>query len=33
MVTTLPADAGAEGELFRANGFSVASWELQRTLG
>ncbi|MFT3709748.1 MAG: GNAT family N-acetyltransferase [Archangium sp.] len=32
MVTTLPSDAGAEGELFRANGFTVASWELQRSL-
>ncbi|MFO0601177.1 MAG: GNAT family N-acetyltransferase [Myxococcaceae bacterium] len=32
MVTTLPADAGADGELFKQSGFKVASWELSRTL-
>lgn len=31
-VTTLPADAGAEGELFKQSGFKVAAWELERTL-
>jgi GNAT superfamily N-acetyltransferase len=31
-VTTLPADAGADGDLFKSSGFKVASWELERTL-
>jgi|APLak6261679142_1056127.scaffolds.fasta_scaffold00080_34 GNAT superfamily N-acetyltransferase len=32
MVTTLRADAAAEGELFKANEFKVAAWELERSL-
>ncbi len=32
MVTTLRADAGADGELYKSNGFTVASWELERAL-
>lgn len=33
IVTTLAADAGADGELFKSSGFKVASWELERSLG
>jgi hypothetical protein len=29
---SLPADAGADGELYRAAGFKVASWELEKPL-
>ncbi len=29
---SLPADAGADGELYRAAGFKVASWELEKSL-
>lgn len=32
MVTTLRSDAGADGELFKAGGFKVAAWELERSL-
>lgn len=32
MVTSLRSDAGAEGELFKASGFKVAAWELERSL-
>jgi GNAT superfamily N-acetyltransferase len=32
MVTSLRADAGAEGELFKTSGFKVAAWELERAL-
>jgi len=32
MTTSLPADAGAEGELFKGSGFKVAGWELERPL-
>lgn len=33
MVTTLRADAGADGDLFKNSGFKVGGWELERTLG
>jgi GNAT superfamily N-acetyltransferase len=32
MVTSLRADAGAEGEVYKASGFKVAGWELERPL-
>lgn len=32
MLSSLPADAGADGELFRSGGFKVASWELEKAL-
>jgi ribosomal protein S18 acetylase RimI-like enzyme len=32
MQVSLPADAGADGELFKATGFKVAGWELERAL-
>jgi GNAT superfamily N-acetyltransferase len=32
MVTSLRADAGAEGELYKSSGFKVAGWELERSL-
>lgn len=32
MSLSLPSDAGAEGDLFRASGFAVAAWELERKL-
>jgi GNAT superfamily N-acetyltransferase len=32
MSHALPADAGADGQLFKANGFTVAAWELERSL-
>lgn len=32
MVTSLRTDAGADGDLYKASGFTVASWELERTL-
>jgi GNAT superfamily N-acetyltransferase len=28
----LPADAGADGELYKARGYKVAAWELERKL-
>lgn len=32
MALTLPSDAGADGDLFKASGFRVAAWELERPL-
>jgi GNAT superfamily N-acetyltransferase len=32
IAVSLPADAGADGELYRAAGFKVASWELEKSL-
>lgn len=32
MSLSLPADAGADGELFKASGFKVSAWELERAL-
>lgn len=32
MQVSLPADAGAEGDLFKSGGYRVASWELERPL-
>ncbi|MFZ5441608.1 MAG: GNAT family N-acetyltransferase [Myxococcota bacterium] len=32
MASTLPSDAGAEGELYKSNGFRVAAWELEKAL-
>lgn len=29
---SLPADAGADGDLYRQSGFAVAAWELERPL-
>jgi ribosomal protein S18 acetylase RimI-like enzyme len=31
MSTRLPADAGADADLYKGAGFSVAAWELERT--
>ena len=32
MVLSLPADAGADGDVFKQIGFKVAAWELERAL-
>lgn len=32
MVTSLRADAGADGALYKQHGFTVASWDLERSL-
>ncbi|PZR12036.1 MAG: hypothetical protein DI536_17095 [Archangium gephyra] len=32
MATSLRTDAGSDGDLYKAHGFTVASWELERTL-
>ena len=32
LTTTLPADAALEAEVFKASGFKVAAWELERVL-
>ena len=32
MTTNLPSDAGADGDLFKANNYKVAGWELERAL-
>jgi GNAT superfamily N-acetyltransferase len=32
MATSLSADAGADGDMFKASGFKVSGWELERTL-
>lgn len=32
ITVSLPADAGADGDLYKASGFKVAAWELERKL-
>jgi len=32
LVVSLPADAGADGDVFKATGFKVSAWELEKSL-